>query len=423
MKSKIIFPIILSAMLLTACNSGNQSADNIPAETEQTETSSQTVATASETETEAPETTTVTTSETAEETTTTVTEIESPKIENVSENVTLDIETIDISNIVHKEIYPYRILFWGDTAAIGTYGSSGSTDKICFFDINDRSLKGKITSPDGWDFAWNYHCIKGSGDILCRVELYRYNEQGRRENAVLVVHNDFSTEIIEGEMIAIPAGGHNISDVLYNIYDTDSGEVIVEGFEDTETELGLASKWFDYKFPIGNDRFVYLAHGFECVLGFGCYDFTEGRAVSFPDSENLRPVGYHNGKIYAVYDPWGEDDCDGGGELYTFDAETFEKKHFMSSPAAVDFYDHTNYYMSPNGEYIVASHYKYDRENYSGDKNTIFVISPDSGEVLAKCEFSGININSAYHIEFIDDNSFAALDVFEEEIYVFNLTM
>ena len=419
MKTKFTAVIILSAMLLTACNSGNRSADNIPAETEQTETMSQTVTAASRTETEAPETTTVTASETAEETTTTATEIESPKIENVSENVTLDIETIDISNIVHKEHYPYRILFWGDVAAIGTYGSSGSADKICFFDVNDRSLKGKITSPDGWDFAWQYHCIKGSGDILCRVELYRYNEQGGRENAVLVVHNDFSTEIIEGEKIAIPVGSHNISDVLYNIYDTDSDKVIVEGFEDTKTELGLASKWFDYKFPIGNDRFVYLAHGFERVLGFGCYDFTKGKAVSFPDSEDFVPVGYHDGKIYAAHDAWGENGC---GELYTFDAETFEKKHFMSSPAAVDFYDHTNYYMSPNGEYIIASHHKYDREHYSGNKNTIFVISPDSGEVLAKCEFSGININSAYSIEFIDDSSFAALNVFEEEIYVFNIT-
>ncbi|MDE6709232.1 MAG: hypothetical protein K2J76_01945, partial [Oscillospiraceae bacterium] len=65
MKAKIIFPIILSAMLLTACNSGNQSADNIPAETDRTETTSQTVTAASETETTSPETTTVTTSETA----------------------------------------------------------------------------------------------------------------------------------------------------------------------------------------------------------------------------------------------------------------------------------------------------------------------------------------------------------------------
>ncbi|MDE7290158.1 MAG: hypothetical protein K2N71_11775, partial [Oscillospiraceae bacterium] len=224
MKAKFTAAMILSAMLLTACNSGNQSADNIPAEAEGTETISQTVTTASETETTASETTTVTTSETAEETTTAA-ETMPPKIENISENVTLDIKTIDISNIINNEYYYDRLFFWGDVTAIGTYGNS-STDKICFFDMNDQTVKGKITPPDNWDFAWYYHCIKGSGDILCKIELSRYNyEQDERENAVLVVHNDFSTEIIENEKIAIPVGNHNISDTPYNIYDTDSGEV------------------------------------------------------------------------------------------------------------------------------------------------------------------------------------------------------
>ena len=60
MKAKFTAAIILSAMLLAACNSGNQSADNIPAETEGTETVSQTVTEASKTETEPPETTTAT---------------------------------------------------------------------------------------------------------------------------------------------------------------------------------------------------------------------------------------------------------------------------------------------------------------------------------------------------------------------------
>nr|MDE7289487.1 hypothetical protein [Oscillospiraceae bacterium] len=106
----------------------------------------------------------------------------------------------------------------------------------------------------------------------------------------------------------------------------DSGEVLVEGFNDAETELGLASKWFDYKFQIDDDRFVYRTCGFESMPGFGYYDFTTGKAADFPDSEDFMPIGYHNGKIYAELTAW-DGMCQ--GELRTFDTETLESKLFM----------------------------------------------------------------------------------------------
>lgn len=421
MKAKFTAVMILSAMLLTACQAQEQPSDT---QTEQTETASQTVTVASETETTAPETTTVTASETAEEITTTTAETLPPKIENISENVTLDIETIDISSILSDDQNYGRIFFLGDIAVIGTPGGKG---EICFFDTTDKTLKSKITPPEGWDFEWYYHCIKGSGDVLCTIELSRYNpEKLGKDFAALVVHTDFSTEVIEDDpekALAIPVGDHKISDVNYNIYDADSGEIIVEGFSDSENESGFAleAKWFAYRFSIDENRFVYNTVGNEWNPSFGYYDFTAGKAADFPDSQDFQPIGYRNGKIYAK-ETWWDGNC--RGELYTFDVETLEKEHFMSSLVEFetdqDFFEYMEYSMSPNGEYIVAVHEKYNYKNRATDTTTFYIISPDSSEALAKCEFNSIGID--FDVEFINDYCFAAQSG-DSEIIIFNVNI
>ena len=415
MKGKIIFPIILSAMLLTACREQPSEV-----QTEQAETTSQTVTAASETEIEVPETitTAVTTSETAAETTTTAVETQPPKIENIGENVTLDLQKIDLNDIIKKDVNVNRLFFIGDTAAVGPL--NGDLE-IYFLDLDSKTIKGKISPPDDWKLEWIYTYIEGSGDVLCKLEVYKYDaEINDYKHGTLVVYNDFSTEIIEDEPeknLAIPVGSHNISDVTYNIYDADSGEILVEGFNDAEN-YGISSKWFDYKFPIDNDRFVYRTAGYESLPGFGYYDFAAGKAVDFPDSEDFIPVGCHNGKIYAEASAW-DGVC--GGEMYTFDIKTLEAEHFMSSPAELGQYDYTEYYMPPSGEYIVASHHDEDNENYKNSKNIIFILSPDSGEVLAKCEF--YNKFYPYSFEFMDGGKFAAYSSETNEIVIFDLKM
>lgn len=414
MKSKIIFSIILSALILTACKSEPSLIDEL--ETSGTTASAPPVQVVQEgTQSDENEGETNYVLGGGTETAVSVAET-TTETENADKEVTLDVQKIDINEILNGDRNLGRLLFVNDIAAIGTYGGSG---EICFFDLNDKTLKGRISPPDDWEFTWYYNYINGSGDILCQIELSRYNnETYNNDYAVLVVYNDFSTELIEGESLAIPVGSHNISDVPYNIYDADSGEIIVEGFNDTETDLGFNSKSFDYKFQIDDNRFVYRTVGFEAMPSFGYYDFTTGKAADFPDSKNFMPVGYYNGKIYAEDAAW---DGMSQGELYTFDIDTLESEHFISSPVTVELNDYTVYSMPQGGKYIAANYYDRDNENYENSKNIIFIISPDSGEVLAKCELKTEHLDSQF--EFIDDSRFAAFDDNTGEIYIFDVKM
>ena len=424
MKAKIIFPIILSAMLLTACNSGNRSADNISAETEQTETTSQTVTAASKTETEAHETTAVTTSETIEETTTTAAETLPPKIEYISGDVELDINKIDISGILNNgENFLGGIRFFKNNIAAMMCRRINYIE-LRFFDINDLTVKASVTEPDGWKFNSSYcPCVNDGGDVLCKIPLSRFdNEKLKNDYAVILVYDDFTTEFIEGEpreILSFPAGSHNIADYSFDLLDADSGEIIVEGFEDAETGSGFGnmSLWYDYNFQIDNDRFVYRTCGIERMPGFGYYDFTTGKAADFPNSRDFMPIGYHNGKIYAEETCW-DGMCQ--GELYTFDIDTLESEQFISSPVTIELNDYTEYSMPPSGKYIAANYYDRDNEIFENSKNTIFIISPDSGEVLAKCEFNSSSID--YDVVFINDNCFAAQNG-DSEIIIFNVKM
>lgn len=410
MKSKIIFSIILSAMLLTACQAQKQLSET---HTERTETASQSVTTASETETEAPETTTVTTSEAVSETTTTTSETLPPKIENISENVTLDIHKINIKGTLTDGEYSSAVTFFtNNIAAKGCFSDKGGA--IRFFDMNDMTVKASVTAPDDWAFDRGYYpCIKGSGDVLCKIPLIRFNnDKLKSDYAVILVYNDFTTKFIEGEpreILSFPAGNHTVSDYFYDLFDIDSGEVIVEGFEDAETELGLASKWFDYKFQIDDDSFVYRTCGFEWMPGFGYYDFTNGKAADFPNSEDFMPIGYHDGKIYAELTAW-DGMCQ--GEIRTFDTETLESKLFM--PPNQTSGKFTEYTMSPDGNFIIAN-------DFDGSGiNILRIISPDSGENLVKCELNfGGNYGSRF--TFIDNNRFAA--EYGSELIIFDVKM
>ena len=85
-----------------------------------------------------------------------------------------------------------------------------------------------------------------------------------------------------------------------------------------------------------------------------------------------------------------------------------------------DFFEYMEYSMSPNGEYIVAVHQKYNYKNRATDTTTFYIISPDSGEALAKCEFNSSRID--YDVVFINDNCFAAQNG-DSEIIIFNVKM
>lgn len=411
MKGKIIFSVILSAILLTACNSGgtdvtDSPADNAPAESTET---------TAETEIVPETTTTAAASETAEETATTAAETIPSKIENFGGDVELDFQTVDIGGILPDDDNYIRLFILSDTAALGTSGGEGD---ILFFDLNEPKLKGKVSSPEGWKFNWYYDLIEGSGDILCTAGLYRYNDEGQTNYAALVVRRDFSAEVVEDgyeKALAMPAGSHNIS-VLYDIIDADSGAVLVEGVEDNSPSgFGNMSVWYDYKFAIDGDRFVYRACGIERMPSFGYYDFTNGAAVDFPESRNFMPIGYHDGKIYAEETEW-DGMCQ--GKLCTFDVETLKSEVFIpqnenSENSAIMF---TEYTMSPDGSFIIANDFD------GSGMNILRIISPDSGETLVRCE---LNFGGSYGSDFtfIDDGRFAAFGDYTGEIVIFDVKM
>lgn len=417
MKSKIIFSIILSAMLLTACKSEPPLIDDI--ETSGTTASAQAVQVVQgETQSDENEGKTNYILGGGTETTVSVAET-TAETEPAEKEVTLDVQKIDISGIAadDKQLSSGGMFFSGDIAAVKCYGND--SDEIRFFDINDLTVKANITAPDGWELDNDFSspCIEGSGDILCKIKLSRFDsEKLENEYAALIVYKDFTTYLYEGEpQIAhsFAAGSHNISDMMYDIFDADRGIVIVEGINDTETDLGFNSVWYDYNFQIDYNRFVYRICGNERMPCFGYYNFNTDAAVEFPESSNFFPVGYHDGKIYAEQGVW---DGMGEGDMYTFDIKTLESEHFMSSPVELGSNDYTEYFMPPSGEYIIASHYAYD------NKCIIFIISPDSGEVLAQQEFSS-EYNDLRFFTFIDGNRFAAFNNNTKEVVLFDVTI
>ncbi|MDE7289485.1 MAG: hypothetical protein K2N71_08315 [Oscillospiraceae bacterium] len=416
MKSKIIFSLILSALILTACKSEPSLIDEL--ETSGTTASAQAVQVV-QGETQSDENEGETNYILGGETETTVSVTETKETENADKEFSFDVQKIDISGIAaeNEQLASGGMFFSGDIAAVKCYGND--SDEIRFFDINDLTVKANITAPDGWEFDNDFSspCIEGSGGILCKIKLSRFDsEKLADEYAALIVYKDFTTYLYEGEpQIAhsFAAGSHNISDMMYDIFDADRGIVIVEGVNDTETDLGFDSVWYDYNFQIDYNRFVYRICGNERMPGFGYYNFNTDTAVEFPESSNFFPVGCHDGKIYAEQGVW---DGMGEGEMYTFDIDTLESEHFMSSPAELKQNDYTEYFMPPNGEYIIASHYAYD------NKCIIFIISPDSGEVLAQHEF-GSEYNDLRFFAFIDGNKFASFNYNTKEAVIFTVTI
>lgn len=424
MKRKIIFTLILSAMLLTACDQETRIVDELePTGTSASAQSEQSVGTAVVPPENGGETsfvlgggneTTVSAAETTAET------------EPAEKEFSLDVQKIDISGITAEDerLASGGLFLSGDIAAVKCFRND--SDEIRFFDINDLTVKASIAAPEGWELANDFTrpCIEGSGDVFCKIKLSRFDsEKLQDEYAVLIVRNDFTTELNEGEpreIFSFPAGSHNISDQIYDIFDADSGSIIIEGVNDTENDSGFSnmSLWYDYKFQIDNDRFVYRACGNERMPSFGYYDFTAEKSEEFPESSNFIPVGFHDGKVYAEESAW-DGNCQ--GELYIFDIDTLEKEHFMSSPAAIENNDYTEYYMPPNGEYIIASHFDYDNENYENSKCIIFIISPESGEVMAQHELSS-EYNDCRFFAFANDNRFAAFNYNTTEIVVFDVT-
>ena len=286
----------------------------------------------------------------------------------------------------------FRKVYTGDSWQLYSLGDgivcAPTSECINFVNTDTGEFIVSISIPD--DFGSVGKVVKGSGDVLARVicDGYDYSTTPPTYYAdAIIVKDDYTYETIyncEPADVSFEACGHNIAEWGLDIVDTDSGEVIVVGYIEEGDQYGLHTQWNEYEFDIDENRFVYRIGGYESLPGFGIYDFSTGTATTVPESRDLIPKGYHNGKIYSVKTAW-----DGfGTQLYVTEIETLETEFFMDFPFELNSpYDYIEYYMPENGEYILIYKYAYTDGNNVTFPAQVYKINPDTAEIENMYEF------------------------------------
>lgn len=373
MKNKIIFPIILSAMLLTACQEQEQPS---AVQNEQTESIITTTL-----ETEAAETETI--PETAE-TSAEADEKEAAVISGNTSSDYFDYFTFDLGNY-EAELVNYNkadthrecmLLSKNLLCAIYQY-QEPDKDRMHYlriYDIDKDEMLADILLPENGHF-YAYSHEKNIDDVLVKVYFSVYNGESLNY-CELTVHKDYSYDIVDDGSTPYPG----IDYFNTGIYGNEPGTDTLENLR-TDTVLIKPSEGriVLYNSSIDENRFTFK-NGYDSYIGI--YDYSTGNITEIPDSENLNPIGYYDGKIYAYMTNSASTKSEQGvGEIYSFDIETFEKKNFMTfhtpndnTDGSIDcFMAHDCGYMS-----VVLS--------YSTSSETAYIVSLDSGEILAKHE-------------------------------------
>lgn len=313
----------------------------------------------------------------------------SAETENVTTIVTEPVTEAETTAVTEQEQEKelFRMVYTGDcwrTFNLGNGIICVQSEQLYFVNVYTGEVENSVSVPDDFSRPID-RIVRGNGDVLAKVVCseYDYSVTPPTYSAdVLIVKDDYTCEAIyDGNPAAasFEACGHNITEWGFlDIVDTDSGEVIIPGYTQEGDEYGFYTKRNWYGFDIDENRFVYSIGGYESIPGFGIYDFSTGTATTVPESRDLIPKGYHNGKIYSVKSSW-----DGfGTELYVTDAETLETEFFMDIPFELNSaYDYIEYHMPENGEYILLYKRAYTTENDVTLPAQVYKINPDTAEV------------------------------------------
>lgn len=382
MKSKIIFPIILSAMLLTACQEQEQPAEE---QTEQTESSITTTL-----ETEAAETETI--PETAE-TSAEADEEEAAVITGNTSSDYFDYFTFDLGkyeeNIKDHPLWLIKPDTHGDCillsknllCAIYKYNELDQ-DRMHYlriYDIDKDEMLTEIPLPEnGYFKAYSYE--KNIDDVLVKVYFSVYNGESF-DYRELTVHKDYSYDIVDDGSTPYPG----IDYFNTGIYGNEPGTGILENLRTNTTLVDAPNGIALYNSSIDENRFIFKHLEYDVGSYIGIYDYSTGNITEIPDSSGLDPIGYYNGKIYAYVTNTASTNSEQGvGEIYSFDIETFEKKNFMTFHTPDDSTEgNIDCYMTQDCGCMVVS-----LETGSFDE-TAYLVSLDSGEILAKHENTG----------------------------------
>ncbi|MDE6710683.1 MAG: hypothetical protein K2J76_09380, partial [Oscillospiraceae bacterium] len=137
-----------------------------------------------------------------------------------------------------------------------------------------------------------------------------------------------------------------------------------------------------YGSSIDENRFTFKKIEYDVGSFIGIYDYSTGNITEIPDSNNLTPVGYYNGKIYACLTNSADTKSENGvGEIFSFDIETLEKKNFMTFHTQDDSDDgYIICFMTQDCGYMSVVLF------YNTAEETEYIVSLDSGEILSKHE-------------------------------------
>ncbi len=322
--------------------------------------------------------------------------------------------------------------YWAQYEIIGNYlccearnnlnlAYEDQTSLLKFYNLDTGTLENTINLPDKTKI---YAIYKGEDDVLCRCILEKIiSDKGGRysEHSAAVIYTDFTCkikdELTELET-SIKQGGHYIAHSGKDLIDVKEGHVLVEGYREEEDLYGLESLTPSYAFPIDDNRFVYHMLGYESIPGFGFYDFETATNTLIPDSENYRPIGYHDGKIYSVKTVW--DGFPTG--VYATDTETLETIAVIDESLVSDGREYTDFFIHPEGEYILIFREWYENEDYKSRRNAFFKADINSGEIISEQEIPAELLPYRGIMKFIDGSRFLiASDLNERGFVIINI--
>lgn len=280
---------------------------------------------------------------------------------------------------------------------------TASVRVIRFYDIDSGTVAATVPMPDNYT---NFEFIGGGEDILCKGHFTEYKEDENgayQEDSVITVKNDYSYEFSEytPQNAALPIGGHNIAEWYLDIIDGDRNMTLMEGSEGDNSDGTLFSgyRYHVYMFPIDENRFVYLTGGKEYIPCFGIYDFRTDTCTDIQDTEDMRPIGIHDGKIYSTLAPWDKTASD----IYVTDIDTLETVKLAESPRVLGDRTEMYYFMPESGERIF---YVY-QSNSSIPCGVIGIIDPDTGKILKECDVP--HVDEFYSQLYLKDENTAVI--------------
>lgn len=220
---------------------------------------------------------------------------------------------------------------------------------------------------------------------------------GGEKVSLIEVDKDGNYRITEGagsDDIVYSWGDRAVKVINGSIVNALDGSVLCQRYDEENDPDFVKSKSFRFSMPLDNDCFIYQMLGYEWSEGVGLYNFNTNTSINLSDSRDTAPLGVHNGMIYSV------DSFDGVGEnIYIYDPEALEKKHFCSSPFELRMNDMLYYEMPSGGEFIAAIFEPwYERvENVK-----LALLSPDTGEIMV--EYTLSEKLTSYSPPFFTDN-------------------